>query len=89
MRIDILCKPGSGDRCERTLENVRNALDQSRIEAEVHLYQDLRKMIDLRVHVSPAVVIDDFVRVAGRVPDPEEILEMISSLPHYRRRDKS
>jgi hypothetical protein len=86
MRIDILCKPESGRRCERTLENVREALDRVGIEAEVHLYRDRRKMIDNRVYVAPALMIDDNVRVSGRVPEIPEILSMLAERPRYRKR---
>ncbi|OHB34059.1 MAG: redox-active disulfide protein 2 [Desulfuromonadaceae bacterium GWC2_58_13] len=86
MRIDILGKPESGQRCERTLENVRLALAQTGVEAEVHLYRDRRKMIDHRVYVSPALIIDDSVRVAGRVPEIIEIVSMLAERPRYQKR---
>ncbi len=86
MRIDILGKPESGQRCERTLENVRQALEQTGVEAEVHLYRDRRKMIDHRVYVSPALIIDDSVRVAGRIPEIKEIISMLAERPRYRNR---
>ncbi len=88
MRIDILGKPESGQRCERTLENVRRALEQTGVEAEVHLYRDRRKMIDYRVYVSPALIIDDSVRVAGRIPEVDEIISFISERPRYQKRVK-
>jgi hypothetical protein len=86
MRIDILCKPESGRRCEETLENVREALTQTGVVAEVHVYRDRRKMIDNRVYVSPALLIDDSVRVAGRVPEVNEIAGLIVERPRYRKR---
>jgi hypothetical protein len=86
MRIDIIGKPESGQRCERTLENVRRALEQTGVEAEVHLYRDRRKMIDHRVYVSPALIIDDSVRVAGRIPDIKEIVSMLAERPRYHKR---
>ena len=86
MRIDILCKPGNANSCQLILKNVRAALSQSKVAAEVHLYQDLRKMIDYRVHVTPAIVIDDNIRIAGRVPDTNEIIELIDAQPHYQKR---
>ncbi|WP_432823323.1 thioredoxin family protein [Trichloromonas sp.] len=86
MRIDILGKPESGQRCERTLENVRQALEQTGVEAEVHLYRDRRKMIDHRVYVTPALVIDDSVRVAGRIPEIKEIISMLAERPRYHKR---
>jgi len=86
MRIDILCKPESNSRCERTLENVRQALEELGIEAEVHLFRDRRKMIDYRVYVSPALLIDDSVRIAGRIPEVDEITRLIIERPRYRKR---
>ncbi|MBW2510568.1 MAG: thioredoxin family protein, partial [Deltaproteobacteria bacterium] len=66
MRIDILCKPEAGQRGERVLDNVRKALQEMDVRAEVHLFCDRRKMVDNRVYVAPALLIDDVVRVAGR-----------------------
>lgn len=86
MRIDILGKPESGQRCEKTLENVRKALAETGVEAEVHLFRDRRKMIDHRVYVTPALVIDDSVRVAGRIPEIKEIVGMIVERPRYQKR---
>ena len=86
MRIDILCKPNCSQRCERTLENVRQALNEMDVNAEVHLYKDRRKMIDNRVYVSPALMVDDNLRIAGRVPDIKEIRSFIAERPRYRKR---
>lgn len=85
MRIDILCKPGQADSCQGAVENVRQALDKLGVEAEVHQYSDSRKMIDNRIYVNPALLIDDQVRVAGRVPDIEEIVEFIVERPRYMK----
>ena len=86
MRIDILCRPESGPRGERALENVREALTELEMVAEVHLYKDRRKMIDSRVYVSPAILIDDDVRVAGRVPEVQEIKRLLVERPRYMNR---
>jgi hypothetical protein len=86
MRIDILCRPESGQRCEQMLENVREALTRTHVEAEVHVYRDRRKMIDHRVYVSPALMIDDSVRVAGRIPAVDEIAGLFRERPRYHTR---
>jgi len=88
MRIDILCKPDAGQRGERALANVRQALDEMGVRAEVHLFSDPRKMIDCRVYVAPALLIDDVVRIAGRVPDVREIKSFIVERPRYLERMK-
>ncbi len=88
MRIDIICRPDSNNRCDRALHNVRSALDAIAVEAEVHLYRDKRKMVDNRVYVTPALLMDDDLRIAGRVPEIAEICEMIQARPHYQKRMK-
>ncbi len=85
MRIDILCKPDKQGRCEGTLSNVRKALDKLGVEAEVHQFQDSRKLIDNRIYVVPALLIDDQVRIAGRIPEVEEIVEFLTERPRYLR----
>lgn len=86
MRIDILCKPESESRGARVLYNVRQALAELDVKAEVHLYRDRRKMIDNRVYVAPALMIDDVVRIAGRVPEVSEIKSFIVERPRYVQR---
>ncbi|MCD6583011.1 MAG: thioredoxin family protein [Desulfuromusa sp.] len=83
MRIDILCRPDQQESCQGTVENVREALDQLGVEAEVHQFSDSRKMIDNRIYVVPALLIDDQVRIAGRVPEVDEIVNFIAERPRY------
>ena len=85
MRIDILCRPDNPEGCKDTIDNVREALTKLGVEAEVHQFADKRKMIDNRIYVVPALMIDDQVRVAGRVPEVEEIVNFIVERPRYLR----
>ena len=86
MRFDILCKPETGKKGEQMVEVVREALAQAGIEAEVHLFRDRRKMIDHRVYVAPALMVDDTVRIAGRIPEVREILSILAERPRYHKR---
>jgi len=88
MRIDILCNPDGGQRCELALANVREVLNELDVRAEVHLFRDRRKLVDNRVYVAPALVIDDIVRIAGRVPEVNEIKSFIVERPRYVERMK-
>lgn len=83
MRIDILCKPENPESCSGTVDNVREALEKLGVEAEVHQFQDSRKLIDNRVYVVPALMIDDQLRIAGRVPEVDEIVNFIVERPRY------
>ena len=86
MRIDILCKPDAEQGGVRVLDNVRQALSEMDVRAEVHLFCDRRKLVDNRVYVAPALLIDDIVRIAGRVPDVREIKSFIVERPRYVER---
>ncbi len=85
MRIDIVCKPDQPDACRGTVENVREALNRLGVEAEVHQFSDARKMIDNRIYVVPALLIDDQLRIAGRIPDVDEIVNFLIERPRYLR----
>jgi len=54
----------------------------------VHLFCDRRKMVDNRVYVAPALVVDAVVRIAGRVPEVLEIKSIIVERPRYVERMK-
>ncbi len=45
-------------------------------------------MIDHRVYVSPGLLVDDLLRVAGRIPDVHEIKAFICERPRYQAREK-
>ncbi len=56
------------------------------VRAPGHLFCDRRKLVDNRVYVAPALLIDDVVRIAGRVPDVREIKSFIVERPRYVER---
>jgi len=85
MRIDIFSTPDHPENCRATAANVYEALDQLGVKAEVHQFNDLRKLIDNRVYVVPALMIDDQLRISGRVPGIDEIVGFIAEHPRYRQ----
>jgi small redox-active disulfide protein 2 len=72
MTIKIL---GSGcSNCQKMEVNARQAIQElglNDIEIE-HVY-DVNKIIESGVMSTPAIVIDNKVKAAGRIPDAEEI----------------
>ncbi|MGB9812838.1 MAG: thioredoxin family protein [Thermovenabulum sp.] len=70
MNIKIL---GMGcAKCKALEENTKAALKELGIEAEVEKVQDLNKITEY-VMITPALVINEEVKVAGKVATPEEI----------------
>lgn len=88
MKIEILVNDKSMEAGDVVLKNVKEALERTEIEAEVHIYHDAHKMIDHRVYVAPALMIDDTVRIAGRIPETKEIISIFAERPRYFKRYK-
>jgi len=66
-------------KCKRTEQNVRRAVQELGIEAEViHVYDQL-EMLKRGITNTPAVVIDGEVKITGRVPEVDEIKELLST----------
>jgi small redox-active disulfide protein 2 len=79
MKIEIL-GPGC-QRCVATEENVRKALGELRLEAEVAHVSDPREFARRGVMFTPAVVVDGEVKASGRIPEVEEIRNWLAGRP--------
>lgn len=86
MKIEILTHPKQLEAGEKVFQSVRAALERTDLEAEVHVYHDVHRMIDNRIYVAPALMIDDVVRIAGRIPEPREIISIFAERPRYHKR---
>jgi len=75
MKIEIL---GNGySRGNELYANVLKAIKHSRKEAEIFKEMDLRKIADYGVLSLPALVIDGVLKVSGKVPKVERIIDWI------------
>jgi len=71
MVIKIL---GSGcANCKKLEANVREAVKQLGIEATIEKVQDFKEIMAYGVMRTPALVVDEKVKVVGRVPSVEDI----------------
>jgi len=71
MKIQI-AGPGC-PRCEATERNVFNACAELDLAADISHVRDVRQFAALGVVLTPAVLVDGTVVVAGRVPDVAEL----------------
>lgn len=75
MKIEVL---GTGcAKCKRLEENVRKAVQETGVKAEVVKVQDMDQIISKGVMMTPALLIDGEERAVGRVPGVEEIKKML------------
>lgn len=76
MKVEIL---GMGcPKCKKLYENSRKATQELGIEAEIDKVEDMKKITDYGVMITPALVIDGKVKAAGKVLSVEEIKKIIS-----------
>ncbi len=75
MEIKVL---GTGcAKCKKLEKEVYNALAELDIAADVSKVQDISKIMDYKVMMTPALVINDKVKVSGKVPKKEELQKYI------------
>ena len=77
MQIKVL-GPGCA-KCKTTYNNVLEALKQTGKEAEVTKIEDIMEMMKYDVLTTPVLMIDDVVKVKGRVADINEIKEFLNA----------
>jgi len=71
MKIEIL---GMGcPKCKMLYENAKKAVLEKNIQAEVLKVEDMDKITEYGVMMTPALVIDGAVKATGKVPSAEEI----------------
>ncbi len=75
MKIEIL---GIGcPKCKTTEKIVRKAVEELGIKAEIVKVEDLQKIIDRGVMMTPAVFIDGVAKIVGHVPSTDEIKKLL------------
>jgi small redox-active disulfide protein 2 len=76
MKIEIL---GSGcAKCKKTKEIVEQAVAELGVDAQVLKVEDMDKILSYGVMITPAVVVDGDVKIAGKVPTVEKVKEWIT-----------
>lgn len=75
MKIEIL---GIGcPKCKKLNQLAEEAINELGVSAEIIKITDINKIIDYGVMLTPALVIDGEVMVAGKIPSKEEITKWI------------
>lgn len=76
MKIEIL---GTGcAKCKILYEITQNALKKAGIEAEIVKVEDPIAIMNYGVMSTPALVVDGEVKMSGRLPNADEVIELLS-----------
>lgn len=75
-KVQIL---GTGcPKCKKLAENAEIAAKTLGIEYEIEKVTDINEIMTFGVMMTPALAVDGQVKIAGKVPSPEDIEKMIS-----------
>jgi small redox-active disulfide protein 2 len=75
MKIEIL---GMGcANCNKLYQNALEAVKMSGKEVEVTKVEDIQRIMTYGVLSTPALVVDGVVKIAGKVPKADQIMEWI------------
>lgn len=66
-------------KCKTTYNNVLEALKQTGIQADVIKIEDIEEMMKYNILTTPVLMIDDVIKVKGRVADVKEIKQLLTS----------
>ena len=65
-------------KCKQAEETVRRVVSESGSEVEVNKVSDIQEMVTAGVMMTPAIAVDGVMKIAGRVPKPEEVKQWIT-----------
>jgi small redox-active disulfide protein 2 len=66
-------------KCKTTYNNVLEAVKQLGIEADVTKIEDIEEMMKYNVLTTPVLMVDDVIKVKGRVADINEIKQLLTA----------
>jgi small redox-active disulfide protein 2 len=64
-------------RCKTLFENAQKAVKELGVDALVEKVEDIQKIMAFEILMTPGLVIDGVVKVAGRVPSADDIKKLI------------
>lgn len=71
MKIKIM---GTGCmKCKRLAKNVEKAVAELGVSADIEKVEDITAIMDSGVMLTPGLIVDDELKVSGRVADVKEI----------------
>ncbi len=64
-------------KCKKLYEIANQAVAETGVEALVEKVEDIQQIMTYNLIMTPGLVIDGYVKVAGRLPSVEEVKKLI------------
>jgi small redox-active disulfide protein 2 len=65
-------------RCKATVEVVKKALEKRGLPTDITKVEDVEEIVKYNILKTPAVVMNEQVKISGRVPTQEEIESLLN-----------
>lgn len=65
-------------KCKQTEAIVREVLEKEGILADVIKVEDIQQIMSYNILSTPAVVVDEVIKIKGKVPSAQEIIAALS-----------
>ncbi len=65
-------------RCKATVEVVKKALEKRGLPTDITKVEDVEEIIKYNILKTPAVVMNEQVKISGRIPTQEEIESLLN-----------
>lgn len=66
-------------KCKKTIEIVNEVISENNINATVEKVEDIMEIMKYNILSTPAVVLNEEVKIKGRVPSKKEVLDVLSA----------
>ena len=64
-------------KCKKMFENVEAAAKELQLEYEITKVTDIKEIMKYGIMITPALVIDNQIKITGKVPSVDEIKDML------------
>ncbi len=65
-------------KCRKLEEMVRNHVTKNNIEAEISHITNIDEIMEYGVIMTPALVVDDEIKISGKLPSEKELAEALN-----------
>jgi len=66
-------------KCQQTTSIIQEVISENNINAFVEKIEDVMKIVEYNIVSTPAVLINNEVKIKGRVPSKQEILDLLTA----------
>lgn len=66
-------------KCRTTTKLVQEVVNENNIDAQIIKVEDILQIMEYNVLSTPAIVVDEKIKIKGRIPSKNELLDLLKS----------